>query len=135
MEQTGPFTGLGTILIHRVLEFVRVRGILPLSMPAPRFGALSLRETSDGTEVPIRVVPKAKRNSVAGLWQSALKVQVAAVPRDGKANDELCAYLARLFGLSRRSVRVRSGERSRDKVVFLAGINAEKVRSLLAELK
>jgi uncharacterized protein (TIGR00251 family) len=93
--------------------------------------ALSLRQTPDGVEVPVRVAPKAKRSALAGRWRQALKVQVAAVPREGRANDELCAFLARLFGVPRRRVSVRKGEKSKDKIILVAGIEEAAIRSRL----
>ena len=102
-------------------------------MAGSTFDELSLHSTAEGTEVPIRVAPNARRSAVAGLWQRALRIQVAAPPHEGKANDELAAFLARLFAIPRRSVIVRSGERCKDKVVLLRGVREERIRARLAD--
>ncbi len=103
-------------------------------MAADPYSALSLRRTSDGTEVAIRAGPGAKRNAVTGLWGSALRVQIAAPAREGRANRLLRRYLAECFGLRERDVIIRHGEKGRDKRVLLRGLTPEMVRARLAEL-
>jgi len=46
----------------------------------------------------IKVVPNAPRSAVAGWLGEALKVKVHAPPVEGRANEELCSFLA-TFGL------------------------------------
>jgi uncharacterized protein YggU (UPF0235/DUF167 family) len=51
----------------------------------------------------------------------ALAVRLAAPPVDGAANDLLCEFLAKLLGVGRRSVTIRSGETSRIKMLHISG--------------
>ena len=46
-----------------------------------------------------------------------MKVKVAAVPEDGKANKELCLFLARHHGVPQANVSVISGATSQRKIV------------------
>lgn len=69
--------------------------------------------------VPIRVIPRARRNEVGGERAGRLLVRTTAAPVDGQANAAVCALLAAHFGVGKRQVRVISGERSRDKTVSL----------------
>lgn len=72
-------------------------------------GALSLR---------IKVIPKSQRTEAVGLMaDGALKIKVAAVPEKGKANAELCTFLARAFDVPKGHVSVVAGETSHNKVV------------------
>jgi uncharacterized protein YggU (UPF0235/DUF167 family) len=57
-------------------------------------------------------------------------VRIAEPPVEGAANDALIAYLADLFHIPKRSIRIVSGERGRRKRVALAGVTAEQVRAL-----
>jgi len=64
----------------------------------------------------IKVVPRANRSEVVGRMEDgALKVKVAAVPEDGKANEELCRVLAAYFGVAR--VEVIAGKTGTRKMV------------------
>jgi uncharacterized protein (TIGR00251 family) len=66
----------------------------------------------------IKVTPRAARTEFAGeMADGTLKVRVAAVPENGRANDELCAFLAREYGVDRASVEVISGHTSARKLV------------------
>jgi hypothetical protein len=51
-------------------------------------------------------------------------VRVAARAVEGKANAELVRFLAELFGVRRSAITIARGERSRDKTVHVAGIDA-----------
>ena len=69
-------------------------------------------------DLDVKVVPRSSRSEVSGAMSGGtLKVRVAAVPEKGKANDELCAVLARHFGVAARDVEVIAGDASTRKRV------------------
>jgi uncharacterized protein (TIGR00251 family) len=80
---------------------------------------LAARLAAPGTAVfRVKVIPKSAKTEIAGeLADGALKVKIAAVPERGKANDELCAFLAREIGVRRADVEVISGRASPMKTV------------------
>lgn len=51
------------------------------------------------------------------MADGTLKVRVKAVPEDGKANEELCGFLARHYGVARGAVEIVSGATSQRKRV------------------
>lgn len=79
------------------------------------------RRGADGWTLAVHVQPGAKRSAVAGLHGERLKVRIAAPALDGRANDALVAFVAETLGVPKRSVRVATGERARDKLVTVAG--------------
>ena len=81
----------------------------------------------------MRVQPRASTNEIVGPYGTALKIRLQAPPVDGAANAALVLFLADLLGVSRGSIRIISGESSRDKVVEIAGIDVEDVRALAEE--
>ena len=73
-------------------------------------------------DLDVKVVPRASRSEVAGtMADGSLKVKVAAAPEKGRANEELCAVLARHFAVPPRSVEVISGATSTRKRVRIHG--------------
>jgi uncharacterized protein (TIGR00251 family) len=72
---------------------------------------------ADGWLLHLHVQPGARRTRVVGPHGEALKVQLAAPPVDGRANEALLAHLAERLGLPRREVELRAGASSRRKVV------------------
>ena len=79
----------------------------------------------------VRVTPRAGRSAVAGVRDGILLVKLAAPPVDGAANDALVAFLSEVLHVPKRSIRIKSGERSRTKLVAIDAIDdAEALRRL-----
>jgi uncharacterized protein len=92
---------------------------------------IPLSRTSAGVSFRVRVVPRAGRTGVAGERGGALLVRLAAAPVDGAANDALIAMLAAILGCPKRDVAIASGERARDKVVRIDGMDIAQVSARL----
>ena len=60
----------------------------------------------------------------------ALKVRLNAPPVDGAANEALVKFLAEIFAVARRDVRILAGESSRSKIVEIDGITARAVEDV-----
>lgn len=90
-----------------------------------------LRQTSKGVTLSCRVQPRASRNALSGILGESLKVALTAPPVDGKANAELCRFLADKAGLSRSCVQILSGETSRTKVILFTGIGLSLLKERL----
>lgn len=67
----------------------------------------------------LHVQPGAKRSELAGLHGEALKIRLAAPPVEGRANEALLKFIARLFDVPLRQVELRQGGQSRHKVVAI----------------
>ena len=67
----------------------------------------------------LHVQPGASRTEFAGKHGDRIKVRVTARATDGKANAALIEFLAAHYGVPRRSVRITSGLRSRQKRVVI----------------
>jgi len=92
-----------------------------------------LRESDAALTMSVHVQPAAKRSEVVGLHGDALKVRLAAPAIDGRANAALLDFLAQRLGLARSLVELKSGHKSRRKVLTLRGVSADAVRRLLAQ--
>jgi hypothetical protein len=75
----------------------------------------------------VRVQPRARSNALAGLRDGVAIVRVTAPPLDGRANDAVCELLAAVLGVRRSSLSIVRGERSRDKVVAIDGVDQAAV--------
>ena len=74
----------------------------------------------------VKVHPRARRSAVKGRMGDAWKLDLAAPPVEGKANDECVRFLAELAGVPRARVRVVTGLTSRTKVVEIEGVTEEE---------
>jgi len=72
--------------------------------------------------IKVKVVPASSRNAIAGeMADGTLKVNIAAPPEKGKANEELCSLLSVHYGVPRTAVSIVAGHGSPRKIVRIAG--------------
>jgi uncharacterized protein len=76
----------------------------------------------DSVEIDVHVQPNASRTRCVGMHGDAVKIQVAAVPEDGRANAALCEFVAARLRVPGRSVSVKRGAASRRKTLALADL-------------
>lgn len=79
-----------------------------------------LRREGDDVVLVIHAQPGARQSEFAGLHGGALKVRLAAPAQEGKANRELCRFLAGAFAVPLASVLLLNGESSRHKRVKIS---------------
>jgi uncharacterized protein (TIGR00251 family) len=77
--------------------------------------------------VTVKVHPRARRSGITGRLGEAYKLDLAAPPVDGKANEECVRFFAELAGVSRGAVRIVKGATSRIKVVEVDGMGQEEL--------
>jgi len=82
-------------------------------------------------KLAIKAIPNAPRNAMAGWLGDALKVKVHAPALEGRANEELCEFIADTLGLPKRAVTVAMGDKSRQKVLHIDGLTLDEVRARL----
>jgi len=81
--------------------------------------------------VTVKVHPCARRSSITGRFGEAYKLDLAAPPVDGKANEECVRFLAELARWPRARVRIVTGLTGRLKVVEVEGMAQEELERLL----
>ncbi|MEO6867381.1 MAG: DUF167 domain-containing protein [Gaiellales bacterium] len=81
--------------------------------------------------VQLRAAPGAARTLIVGRHGDGWKVRIAAAPEKGRANAEICAFLAKLAGVHKRDVDVITGASSRDKLIEVRGIDSSTLEGLL----
>ena len=82
----------------------------------------------------IKVTPNSSQTKISGKFldeknQTHIKINLAAVPEDGKANAELIKFLAKLLKISKSKIEIIRGETSRMKVVKVEGTPELKLQS------
>lgn len=82
--------------------------------------------------VAVRVHPRAKHTAITGRLGEAYKLDLAAPPVEGKANEECVRFFADLAGVARSQIRILSGLANRNKVVDVEGIEQADLEKRLA---
>jgi hypothetical protein len=92
---------------------------------------LHVTERNGAVRFAVRVQPRSSKLGIMGLQGTSLKICVHSPPVGGAANDEIIEVLSSAMGVARRNVLIVSGERSRNKVVEISGVDGASVRDSL----
>lgn len=76
-------------------------------------------DTENNLILTLHIQPGAKNTEAVGLHGDALKIKLAAVPADGKANSALLKFLALRFDVPITRVILKHGDKSRHKVILI----------------
>jgi uncharacterized protein (TIGR00251 family) len=90
-----------------------------------------VRDEVGAAVLEVLVQPRASRTRVVGEHDGRLKVQLAAPPVEGEANQALVEFLAGELGVRRAEVAIVRGETGRRKTVRVAGVTAAQVLAAL----
>ena len=92
---------------------------------------MPITKTSEGTKLRVKISPNASQNSIAGVIdigdnKKALKINIKAVPEDGKANKELISFLSKTWKISKNNIDIISWHSNKIKNILIKkGINLE----------
>ena len=81
--------------------------------------------------ITVKVHPRARRTRIAGKLGDAYKLDLAAVPAQGKANDACVRFFADLARVPVARVRILTGLTNRTKVIEIEGVSQESLKGLL----
>ena len=76
---------------------------------------IALEPHSEGTLLPVRAQPGARRNEIRGEHNGMLKVSVTQAAEKGKANKVLIAVLSKELSLRKSQIELISGATSSQK--------------------
>jgi len=85
------------------------------------------------SRISLKVRAGARKTEFTGRLEGAWKLAVAAPPLDGKANDEIVRFLAKLLHVPRGSIRIVTGQTSTTKLIEVEGVANETVERVILE--
>lgn len=77
--------------------------------------------------LPVKVVPGARADKIAGPLGDRLKIRVSAPPEGGKANKAVCALLAKALGVKPARVTVHAGTSNPEKTIRVEGLTPRQI--------
>ncbi len=81
----------------------------------------------------LKVRAGARKTGFSSQYGGAWKLDVAAPPVDGKANEAIIRFLARLAGVPSGAVRIVSGFTGSTKIVEVEGLDSEHLERAILE--
>jgi uncharacterized protein (TIGR00251 family) len=102
----------------------------------------TFKDAKSGTAISVKVIPRAKKNEVAGLMgDGSVRIRITAPPVEGAANQALVEFLSQLMNIHKNQIEIVAGLSSERKLITLVGISPQSVEEILhramhsAELK
>ena len=92
---------------------------------------LTLRATTNGCTLNVRVHPGARRNAITGIHDGALKISLTTPPTDGRANAALITFLSDHLSIPRAAITLVTGATTRTKTLHLEGLTPEALTATL----
>jgi uncharacterized protein len=83
-----------------------------------------------GAAITVRVTPRMAKNEITEILNDGtIKIRLTAPPVDGKANEGLIAYLAKVLEISPSNIEIVAGLTGREKLVTIIGLSPEVVQN------
>ena len=95
---------------------------------------LEIHDDENGLRIGVIAHPGANSNTIKGIHNGMLKIDITAPPEKGKANDAIIKLLAKKLGIAKSSIEIVSGETSRKKIILLRGIDRESLISIVTSI-
>ena len=92
------------------------------------------RIDGDKVRLEIKAIPGASKTEFVGVKDGRLRIRLAAVAEDGKANVELISFLSKRIGCAKRDLRIVSGEKSRVKAIEVPGEFGERMEEIVGDM-
>jgi uncharacterized protein len=92
----------------------------------------AMRQDGNTVVICFTVRPGAKENAIIKEHDLSIRVDIHAVPQNGKANESLLRYVASVFHKPLSSVTLRQGHSSRKKLVAIHDLLLSEAQSILS---
>ncbi len=95
---------------------------------------IKIRETEDGIIIPVKIQPNSSKEKVMGEYAEKLKIAVTSPPEKGKANKAIVKALTKWLNIKTSDIQIVSGEKSKDKEIFVRNITEKDVYKLVSQI-
>lgn len=85
------------------------------------------------SRILLKVRAGARKTEFTGQLGEAWKLAVAAPPVDGKANEEIIRFLAKLTRVPKGNIRIVTGQTSTAKLIEVEGVDNETLQRVILE--
>jgi uncharacterized protein len=93
-----------------------------------------LHDGKKGVALVLRVTPRASKNEIVEiLSDGTVKVRLTAPPVEGKANEALLKFLAKVLDVPRNRLDVVAGASGRDKIISVIDMDADTLHKRILD--
>jgi uncharacterized protein (TIGR00251 family) len=88
-----------------------------------------LQDRKKGATLAVRVTPRASKNEIVGILNDGtIKIHLTATPVEGKANEALLKFLAKLLDVSISQLKLVAGASGRNKLISVAEMDPKTLQ-------
>lgn len=88
-------------------------------------------EKEEGVQISLYIQPNASKTEIIGEYNGALKIKIKAPPLEGRANDEIIAFLSKALNISKSKIEIIKGDRSRLKKILIHSLSQDLIKKAL----
>jgi uncharacterized protein len=93
-----------------------------------------LHDGKKGSALAVRVTPRASKDEIVEiLSDGTVKVHLTAPPVEGKANESLLKFLAKVLDVPMRNLDIVAGAGGRDKLISVIDMDATTLHKKILE--
>jgi uncharacterized protein (TIGR00251 family) len=92
---------------------------------------IHINETENGVTFHIWVLPCSSKSEIVGIQDDAMKIRIAAPPREGQANAECIGFLSGILGVKKTQVTIIRGHKSKSKTVAVTGLKSKDIEAII----
>ena len=96
---------------------------------------VQVRPTGDGAAFTVHCRPRSQASRCRRGNGSALRLDIAAPPERGLANDEVVRLLARALAVPRAALRISAGTAGREKSIRVLGMTCAELKARLDRIE
>jgi len=80
--------------------------------------------------INLHVLPNAKKTEILGIYNNKLKIKISSPAIEGKANKEVIKFFSKYFKISKSSIKIIKGEKSKEKIIEINDKNEEIIKKI-----
>jgi hypothetical protein len=84
--------------------------------------------------IAVKVKPNSRKTEIRSYLDGILNINIASPPTEGKANQELINFLAKLLELPKSNFSIRMGFAGRNKIIDIAGMLPDELEQALKRI-
>jgi uncharacterized protein len=98
------------------------------------YRSFHLHDGKKGAAIAVRVTPRASKNEIVDiLSDGTVKVHLTAPPIEGKANEALIKFMAKVLGVPKKQLEIVAGANGRDKLISVIDMDANMVHKKIVD--
>jgi len=87
-----------------------------------------------GAALSVRITPRMPKNEISEIMDDGtIKIRLTAPPVDGKANQALIEFLAKILQVPSSTIEIIAGQTGRNKIITIMNLDSDQVQKRIIQ--